>query len=300
MGSNIVTGGLGGLVGTALVIVMFFIIPGRQKLVFLALWLSPVILSAAFDFKLGVYLWGLLGFWVSLILTPYVSEVLGVQGKAENGSDAENKTSPNETAKRPISQEPSARVASLNSSGEENLIGGVMTLREAHTRVCRAHDEQTTKLKLAIEELESLRRAHSTLKMQHTRAEEALQTAQQENGDLQRQLSDIAAEVSLLKSMPFRVDQSLDSLKQQLCDLDAAITATPPHDYATIEGLKTLRAKLVGGVYRLHLLAKGTPVAPSPRADYSAGTTEDFKQADASLPAPEELMGVLKWPRSVT
>ena len=213
MGSTIVTGGLGGIVGTILLIVAFFIIPGMQKLVFLALWLTPVMLSVAFDFKLGAALWGLVGFWVSLILTPFVSETLGVPGATRVVSDdAETPPSPEERA------DPRLPPASRNAEKDDELIGGVMTLRDAHNRVCRAHDRQTEKLKTALEELEDLRQLYTTLERQYWRDKEALHGEREQRQGLHRQLDEMTAEIAILRSTPVGVAESLAVLQKNLCD----------------------------------------------------------------------------------
>lgn len=105
MGTNAVTGGLGGVVGIVLLLIAFYLVPGRQRFVFLGLWLVPVFMFNALGWMIGVYFWGMLGFWVSLFLTEPIATRLGLASRPRGtGSDSNEHT--------PETGAPSARPSS--------------------------------------------------------------------------------------------------------------------------------------------------------------------------------------------
>lgn len=222
LGSNLVTGGLGGIFGVVLVLVAFFAIPGMQKLVFLFLWLAPVFVSFAFDYQLGIILWGTLGFWVSFFLTPFVSEKLGVPGTAEEADAVEEPGATLHRAEVITKKVPvvDARrihgTLSVKRKNDDGLIGGVMPIREAYERVCRAHDGQTEKLKSAQAELARFRELQATSELQHQRDRDALKLERERREELQRQVDNLTEETVLLRSKPVGVDECLTSLRNPL------------------------------------------------------------------------------------
>lgn len=232
-------------------------------------------------------------------------------------------------------KQPPTRTNLLNGADENLLIGGVMSLREAHERVCRAHDEQTAKLKVALAELSELRTQFNLLqedvvalrdenqratakaanqacliselelKLDTVTAERDKATAEYSKAlDAQKQAeSEIAvasAEMALLKSKFASPADHLTALRQELRNLDSAISATSQDDYATVESLKKRRGELAGGLYRLHILSRGATHSVAPRAEYTDGVHSDLTQCETLPPARKELTGILQWPKPGT
>ena len=95
--------------------------------------------------------------------------------------------------------------ARLRAAPEEPWVGGVLPLREAHERVCRAHDVQTAKLKVAQTELarvqgeyaaeiEGLGQENVELRYELKCAREDARNERERHADTQRRLEALAAE----------------------------------------------------------------------------------------------------------
>jgi hypothetical protein len=88
-GPNCGGGAINGMFGALLILLFLGFLGFKRAGVFLFVWLAPVFLAISLNEKGYAALWGILGFYLSIFITAWIVDVLGLDSKGE--SDRENK-----------------------------------------------------------------------------------------------------------------------------------------------------------------------------------------------------------------
>lgn len=88
-GANCGGGAINGVFGALLILVFLGFLGFKRAGVFLFVWLAPVLLAISSNEKGYAALWGILGFYLSIFITAWIVDILGLDTKSE--ADRENK-----------------------------------------------------------------------------------------------------------------------------------------------------------------------------------------------------------------
>jgi hypothetical protein len=86
-GANCGGGAINGIFGLLLIIVFLGFLGFRWAGIFLFVWLAPTILAFKMGEKGYAGLWGVLGFYLSIFITAWICDFLGLDKKGESDQD---------------------------------------------------------------------------------------------------------------------------------------------------------------------------------------------------------------------
>lgn len=86
-GANCGGGAINGIFGVLLILVFLGFLGFKRAGIFLFVWLAPTILAFKMGEKGYAALWGALGFYLSIFITAWICDFLGLDKKSESDQD---------------------------------------------------------------------------------------------------------------------------------------------------------------------------------------------------------------------